>query len=89
MVDPAVVLCLRMDPSDLRGQSCADPFSRVAQHIAVAPYRADIAVFAHGSGQLLAQFANVDVDDLTVRFIDATIKVIKKLLLGQCLSLSQ
>src|SRR6516225_10771537 len=55
----------------------------LAQHIATAPDGLD-EIAAFGSvGELLAQLADEDVDDLQFRFVHATIEVVEEHFLGQ------
>src|SRR5215831_10992336 len=55
----------------------------LAQHIATAPDGLDEVAAFGGIGELLAQLADEDVDDLQFRFVHAAIEMIEELLLGQ------
>src|SRR5579859_7261203 len=62
---------------------------RLAQHIAAAPDSLDeIAAFG-GVGELLAQLADEDVDDLQFRLVHAAIEVVQEHFLGQRGALAQ
>src|SRR3712207_6685796 len=58
-------------------------FFRLAQNIAAAPDGLDIIVAAASQRQLLAQFADEDVDDLELGLVHAAVKVVEEHLLGQ------
>src|SRR5215469_1511254 len=52
--------------------------ARLAQHIAAAPHRLDVVLAARSIGELLAQLADEDVDDLQLRLIHAAIEMIEE-----------
>src|SRR6478672_2117305 len=54
-----------------------------AQHIAPAPHSLDEVLAAGGGRQLLAQFADEDVDDLELGLVHATIEMIEEHFLGE------
>src|ERR1700722_16895530 len=65
------------------GRNALFDFVRLAQHIAAAPHRLD-EVAAFGSiGELLAQLADEDVDDLQFRLVHAAIEMVDEHFLGQ------
>src|SRR5690349_7633805 len=70
----------KMRLSDLRLFSAA---MRIAQHIAAAPDGLDIVGAVGGGGQLLAQLADEDVDDLELWLVHAAIEMVEEHLLGQ------
>src|SRR5262249_44843409 len=66
--------------------SCRDArlvIRRLAQHVAAAPHRLDVVLAARGVGELLAQLADEDVDDLELRLVHAAIEVVEEHFLGQ------
>src|SRR5262249_59322636 len=54
----------------------------LAQHIATAPDGLDEVAAFGGIGELLAQLADEDIDDLQFRFVHAAIEMIEENLLG-------
>src|SRR4029077_12626065 len=58
-------------------------FGRLAQHVAAAPDRLDVVLAARGIGELFAQLADEDVDDLQFRLVHAAVEMIEEHLLGQ------
>jgi hypothetical protein len=56
---------------------------RLAQHVAAAPDGLDEVAALGGIGELLAQLADEDVDDLQFRLIHAAIEVVEEHFLGQ------
>jgi hypothetical protein len=64
---------------EFRGRHCR----RLAQHIAAASLRLDVVTAAGCLGKLLAQLANVNVDDLGCRFVNPPVKVVEKRFLCQ------
>ena len=54
---------------------------RFAQYITAPPDRFDIAFPGQGFGQLLAQLADEDIDDLEFGFVHPAVKVVEKHLL--------
>src|ERR1700731_4535376 len=62
---------------------------RLAQDVAAAPHGLDIVLAARCVGQLLAQFADEDVDDLELGLVHATVEMVEKHLLGQGRALAQ
>ena len=56
---------------------------RLAQHVAAAPHRFDVVLAVRGVGELFAQLADEDVDDLQLRLVHAAIEVIEEHFLGQ------
>src|SRR3954447_2036705 len=62
---------------------------RLAQHIAAAPHCFDEIASFGGVGELLAQLADEDVDDLQFRLVHAAIEVIEEHFLGQRRALAQ
>src|SRR4051812_10736689 len=71
------------------GGAAARLADRVAQHVAAAPDRLDVAVAAGRPDQLLAQLADEDVDDLQLRLVDAAIEMVEEHLLGERAALAQ
>src|SRR5215468_11191945 len=61
----------------------------LAQHIATAPDGLDEVAAFGGIGELLAQLADEDIDDLQFRFVHAAIEMIEEHLLGQRGALAQ
>src|SRR5262245_11430288 len=61
----------------------------VAQHVAAAPHRLDVALAAGGGLQLMAELADEDVDDLQFRLVHAAVEMVEEHLLGQCRALAQ
>jgi hypothetical protein len=61
---------------------------RFAQHLATAPHGLDVVLAVRGAGQLLAQLADEDVDDLDLRLVHAAVEIVKKHLLGECRALA-
>src|SRR5579872_1587711 len=57
--------------------------ARLAQDVTAAPDRLDIIAALRGHGQLLAQLADEDVDDLQLGLVHAAIEMVEKHLLGQ------
>src|SRR5215475_16152165 len=55
----------------------------LAQHIATAPDGLDEVAAFGGIGELLAQLADEDVDDLQLRLVHAAIEVVQEHFLGQ------
>src|SRR3546814_1516807 len=55
---------------------------RVAQHVATAPHGLAVVVAAGRGGQLLAELADEDVDDLQLRLVHAAVEVVEEHLLG-------
>src|SRR5215469_7326776 len=53
-------------------------FGRVAQHVAAAPDRLDIVFAAGCLGELLAQLADEDVDDLQLRLVHPAVKMVQE-----------
>src|ERR1700722_8006787 len=62
---------------------------RLAQHIAAAPHGLDEVAAFGGVGQLLAQLADEDVDDLQFRLVHAAIEMVEEHLLGERGALAQ
>src|SRR5262249_29381895 len=56
---------------------------RLAQHVATAPHRLNVVLAARGVGELLAQLADEDVDDLELGLVHAAVKVIEEHLFGE------
>src|ERR1700722_644045 len=56
---------------------------RLAQHIAAAPHGLDEVAAFGGVGELLAQLADEDVDDLQFRLVHAAIEMIEEHFLGE------
>src|ERR1700733_11994726 len=56
---------------------------RIAQHVAAAPHGLDVIVAVGRGGELLAQLADEDVDDLELGLVHAAIKVVEEHLLRQ------
>src|ERR1700722_15957095 len=56
---------------------------RLAQHIAAGPHGLDEVAAFGGVGELLAKFADEDVDDLQFRLIHAAIEMVEEHLLGE------
>src|ERR1700757_3405044 len=50
----------------------------LAQHIAAAPHRLDIVAPARRRRQLLAQFADENVDDFELRLVHAAIEMVEE-----------
>src|SRR5258708_3783522 len=61
----------------------------VAQHIAAAPDGFDVVLALGGGGQLLAQLADEDVDDLQLRLVHAAVEVVEEHFLGERGALAQ
>src|SRR5471030_173312 len=61
----------------------------IAQHIAAAPHGFDVIGAFGGGGQLLAQLADEDVDDLELGFVHAAIQMVEEHFLGQGGALAQ
>ena len=51
--------------------------------VTAAPHGLDVVLAVRGVGELLAQFADEDVDDLQLRLVHAAIEIIEKHLLGE------
>src|SRR5580693_1772503 len=62
---------------------------RLAQHVAAAPYGLDEVAAFGGVGELLAQLADEDVDDLQFRLVHAAIEMIEEHFLGEGRALAQ
>src|SRR5690349_23852275 len=60
---------------DWSSDVCSSDLDRVAQHVAAAPDRLDVAVAAGRRDQLLAQLADEDVDDLELGLVDPAIEM--------------
>src|SRR5579864_3428161 len=56
---------------------------RLAQHVAAAPHRLDEVAPLRGVGELLAQLADEDVDDLQLRLVHAAIEMVEEHFLGE------
>ena len=61
----------------------------VAEQIAAPPHRLDVAIAAGSGGQLLAQLADEDVDDLELGLIHPAVEMVEEHLLGQGGALAQ
>src|SRR5258707_9076329 len=62
---------------------------RLAQHVAAAPDGLDEVAPFRGVGELLAQLADEDVDDLQLRLVHAAIEVVEEHFLGERGALAQ
>src|ERR1700704_1554789 len=62
---------------------------RLAQHIAAAPHGLDEVAPLGGVGELLAQLADEDVDDLQFRLVHATIEMVEEHFLGEGSALAE
>src|SRR3954453_13253845 len=51
---------------------------RLAQHVAAAPDGLDVVAALRGIGELLAQLADEDVDDLQLRLVHSPVKVVEE-----------
>src|SRR5919107_4662478 len=58
-------------------------FGRLAQHVAAAPDRLDVVLALAGVGELLAQLADEDVDDLQLGLVHAAVEMVEEHLLRQ------
>ena len=78
---------VRRRASEGKDQALAASFAaarhRIAQHIATAPDGFDVIVAAGRFGQLLAELADEDVDDLQFRLVHAAVKMVQEHLLRQ------
>src|SRR6185437_7681200 len=61
----------------------------LTQHIAAAPYGLDVIAAAARIGELLAQFADENINDLEFRLIHAAVKVIEEHLFRECRTFAQ
>src|SRR5580704_14662787 len=64
-------------------------FRWLAQHVAAAPNRLNVVLAARSVGELLAQLADEDVDDLQLGLVHAAVEMIEEHLLGQRRALAQ
>ncbi len=62
---------------------------RLAQHVAAAPHSLDEVAALGGVGELLAQLADEDVDDLQLGLVHAAIEVVEEHFLGEGGSLAE
>src|SRR6478609_801256 len=62
---------------------------RLAQHIAAAPYGLDEVAAFRSIGELLAQLADEDVDDLQFRLVHAAVEMVEEHFLGEGGALAQ
>src|ERR1035437_7893254 len=62
---------------------------RLTQHVAPAPHGFNVVLAIRRGGELLAQLANKDVDDLDHRLVHATIELDEEHFLGQRRALAQ
>src|SRR4030081_259715 len=70
--------------------SCGSPPAvRLAQHIAAAPHGLDEVAPLGGVGELLAQLADEDVDDLQFRLVHATVEMVEEHFLGEGSALAE
>src|SRR5262245_7735406 len=65
------------------GRDAGLVLGRLAQHVAAAPHRLDVVLAVGGVGELLAQLADEDVDDLELGLVHAAVEVVEEHLLGQ------
>src|SRR5450830_122300 len=61
----------------------------LAQYVAPAPYRFDVVLAVRRAGELLAQLADEDVDDLDLRLVQATVELGEEHFLGDRRALAQ
>src|SRR3569623_1555308 len=80
---------LLLPPRKISGDLGGLQILRVAQHVAAAPDRLDIIVAAAGEGELLAELADEDVDDLQLRLVHAAVEVVEELFLGERRALAE
>jgi hypothetical protein len=87
---PALCL-LRESPKLLKisGRHFRLVLVRLTQHVAPAPYRFNVVLAIRRGGELLAQLANKDVDDLDHRLVHATVELDEEHFLGQRRALAQ
>src|SRR5215470_9131896 len=62
---------------------------RLAQHVAAAPDRLDVVLAVGRVGELLAQLADEDVDDLELGLVHPAIEMVEEHLFGQRRALAQ
>src|SRR5665213_3991072 len=62
---------------------------RLTQHVAPTPHGFNVVFAIRRAGELLAQLANEDVDDLDLRLIHATVELGEEHSLADCCALTQ
>src|ERR1700730_6738665 len=89
--EPMAVWCDGKPPSlpyekgRSRKRSGGDPrliLARLTQHIAAAPHGLDVVLAVRSAGELLAQLADEDVDDLDLGLVHPAVEIVEKHLLG-------
>src|SRR5450759_4231684 len=61
----------------------------LAQYVAPAPHRFDVVLAVRRAGELLAQLADENVDDLDLRLVHATVELAEEHFLGDRRALAQ
>jgi hypothetical protein len=57
--------------------------TRLTQYVAPAPHRFNVVLAIRRHGELLAQLAHENIDDLDLRLVHAAVEMVEEHLLGQ------